>query len=442
MVRLYASFLFILLACLPATLQAAGTESQHKAWTIQEAVGFAHTHSPDAQAAMQRIANAEAFVQKSQAAFYPQVTLQAEYARTNNPMYSFGNILNQGAFNNSIDFNDPGETDDLQLKTAIHYSLYNGGEDQAGLAMAKLNTQARTLEHQAILATLDFHIIQAFYTIVQAQETVLARESSVEALGASLQVAQARYEEGDLLKQEVLNLEVQQSLARENLIQTQHGLEISKRNFLNLLGLTGDNPLLDLAGSIDQQPPSADQSWKRPELKAMEITLQSLEAGIRKAQSGYYPKAGAYGSYQVDQGFELDENGDSWFAGIRLDYTLFNGKRTASEVESARTRLAEAREQLRKLQLAINLEQEKAALSLQQAEKRLQVTGIMVESASESARLSRARFKEGVILSSDIIDTENRLTDAQVRRALAMAAKRIAIADLRRAYGADQFSNK
>ena len=442
MVRLYAFLFFLSLSCLPTPLQATDISPQQAAWTVQGAVRFAHDNSPDAQAALQRIAAAEAAVKHSQAAFYPQVSLQAEYTRTNTPMYSFGNILNQGAFDNSIDFNDPGETDDLLLKTVVQYSLYNGGGDQAGLGMAELAGQAREFEYKAVLAALDFHVIQGFYTIVQAEETVLARESSVKALGSSLQVARARYEEGDLLKQEVLNLEVQQSLAGEDLIQARHGLEIAKRSFLNVLGLTGNNPILDLAGSVHQAPPDPDRPWKRPELEAMETTLQSLESGIRKAQAGYYPKAGIYGSYQVDQGFELDESGNSWFAGIRLDYTLFNGKQTAAEVETARTAQAEARERLRRLRLAVNLEQEKAELALKQAEERLQVTEQMVDSAIESARLSRVRFKEGVILSSDIIDTENRLTDAQVRRALAVAARRIAVADLRRAYGADQFNNQ
>ena len=63
----------------------------------------------------------------------------------------------------------------------------------------------------------------------------------------------------------------------------------------------------------------------------------------------------------------------------------------------------------------------------------------MMELAEESARLSRARFKEGVILASDLIDVENRLTDARVRHSLALATYRVAVADLRRAVGLPQF---
>ena len=64
----------------------------------------------------------------------------------------------------------------------------------------------------------------------------------------------------------------------------------------------------------------------------------------------------------------------------------------------------------------------------------------MVAAATESARLARIRFKEGVLLAAALIDTENRLTDARISHALATAARRIAIADLRRAVGLSQFN--
>jgi outer membrane protein TolC len=62
-----------------------------------------------------------------------------------------------------------------------------------------------------------------------------------------------------------------------------------------------------------------------------------------------------------------------------------------------------------------------------------------VAQARESARINRLRFKEGTLLSSDLLGVENRLIDAQVRRIVAETSQRIAVADLRRALGLDQF---
>jgi outer membrane protein TolC len=179
----------------------------------------------------------------------------------------------------------------------------------------------------------------------------------------------------------------------------------------------------------------------RPELAAMASLVKAQEAMVRQARSGNYPTADAFGSYQADKGTELDEgSGDSWTTGVRLNYTLFNGRQTAAATDRAKALLAEAREQQHKMELVFNLEMEQATLALHQEDERLKVTAKMVASATESARLARLRFKEGVLLASELIDTENRLTDARVSHAHAAASRTTAIADLRRAVGLAQFN--
>lgn len=409
-------------------------------WTVQEAFGYALAHNPDTKAALERIQAADADITSAKAAFYPRLDVSAEYNRTNNPMYSFGNILNQGQFNNTIDFNDPGVTDTLQTKAMLQYRLYNGGRDQAGLEAAEQQREAIQSEEQVVRDRLGFAVIRAFYTILQAEETVQARNAALEAANASLAVAQARHQEGSLLKEDLLNLEVQQAQAQEQCIQAEHGLSLAQRAFLHLLGLTGATVKLDPAASRPQEIPTDRSITNRPELAGMHAMIKAREAQLRQAKSGHYPTADAFGSYQHDQGIALDEgSGSSWTTGLKLNYTLFDAQQTSAAMAKAQAQLAETREQLRKMELACNLEMEQAALNLQQEEARLKVTAKMVASAKESARLARFRFKEGVLLASELIDTENRLTDAQVSHALATASRKIAIADLRRAIGLVQF---
>lgn len=432
--------LILLFLFFPFISSSSAATDLPETWTAQEAVRFAISNSPDAEAARHRIESARADIRLARAAFYPQLSLHGEYARTNNPMYSFGNILNQGVFSNTIDFNNPGLTDNLQFKALLVYRFYNGGGDKAELAMAEYREKTSTLQQQSVHGRLGLEVVRAFFTIAQAKETVQARESAVSALSASLQVAQARFDEGDLLKEELLNLQVQHSLARENLIQAKHGLALANRGFLNLLGLTQGDPLIDLSGSVFQHVPDSPDFRQRPAYQAMETAVELSEVAVRKSEAGYHPTADAFGSYQVDKGYQLDEgSGNSWLAGVRVNFTLFNGHQTAAAVEKAKAQRGEVKQQLHQLELDFNLQLEQALLGLEQAEERVQVTSQVVASAAESARLSRARFKEGLLLSSELIDTENRLTDAEVRNALAHADHRIAVATLRHAAGLMQY---
>ena len=70
------------------------------------------------------------------------------------------------------------------------------------------------------------------------------------------------------------------------------------------------------------------------------------------------------------------------------------------------------------------------------------MTDQVVAQASESAGLTRARFEQGVALSTQLIDSETALVTARVRRAEAEADQQIAVAALRKALALPQLDSK
>lgn len=433
-------FLVFFFLTSPAFLWAADIAPEFPdVWTAKNSVEFSLAHSPDSRVALQRMHAAAAAVDQARVGYYPNVDISTQYGQTNNPMYSFGNILNQGEFTQAIDFNDPGRTDDLNVRAGIEYRFYNGGRDQAGVAAAEAGLARSEMDREVIHAELAFQVVRSFQSIVQATEMLEARKVSKEAILASLAVAQARYDAGDLLKADMLNLEVEESRASENLILAEHSLELSHKVFLNLLGLEEGTVIIDPVSDGDQQLPEHRSYDKRTELLSLAHAEDAATAQVQAARGGNLPTVDGFASYQYDKGFVLDNGGDSWMAGVKLNYRLFEGHKTSADVASAMAGLSIVRAQRKKAELAMDLEVKRADLNYRQAMQRLQVTKKMVEQAEESARLSRTRFKEGVILSSDLIDVEMRLTDALVRQSVAKANIKVAMADLRRAMGLPQF---
>ncbi len=408
-------------------------------WTARNSVGFALANSPDSRVALQRIEVAAAAVNQAKVGFYPYVDVSAQYGQTNNPMYSFGNILNQGTFSPSMDFNDPGRTDDLNLRARVEYRFYNGGRDLAGVDAANASLARSRMDRATVHSHLAFEVVRGFQSIVQAGEMLGARNASLDAIRASLAVAEARFNAGDLLKADLLNLEVQESRASENLILAEHRLQLSQEIFLNLLGLKEGSVVIDSSQDGKQEIPGEQSYDLRPELQSLAHAEEAAAANLQAARGGNLPTVDGFASYQYDEGFVIDGSGDSWMAGVKVNYRLFEGNRTSADVARAMAELATIRARRIKAELGIDLEVKQAKLNYDQAVQRLQVTGKMVEQAEESARLSRIRFKEGVILSSDLIDVEMRLTDALVRQSVAKANIKVATADLRRALGLPQF---
>lgn len=410
-------------------------------WTPKQAVIFGLQNSPDSSIALQRIESARATRTEAEAMLnHPRVDLSAAYGQTNNPMYSFGNILNQGTFSNDIDFNDPGRTDNLNVKAEISYRFYNGGRDQATVETADSGYLASEAALTEVEHQLGFEIVRAFQHIVQASDQVRARQAELEAIDSSLQVARARFEAGDLLKTEVLNFEVQRARTSENLIVSQHQQALAEKIFLNLLGLDSGSVVLSQEDDIEQEIPDLSQPRTRPELEKLTANLQAAASQVKRAQGNNLPTLDGFASYQYDYGWVNDGSGDSWMAGVKINYNLWDGRQGDAEIARKEAEYRELEKLLQKLRLAINLDIQQADLNYRQAVERRSVTDKMVEVAQESAQLSRERFKEGVILSSDLLDTEVRLTDTLVRQSAARANYKIAVADLRRALGYQQFT--
>ena len=431
----------LLATTVPPSVADAATDAppRPEVWTVRNAVLFAVRNNPDSRMGKNRIEAAQAAIAMERSSFFPRLDLNSRYEQTDNPMYSFGNILNQGAFTNAIDFNNPGRTDTLNMGVRLGYRFFNGGRDLAGLKAAEAQAVSSRMELGAVRAQLAFEVVRTFQLVIQAEELVKARQASVDAITASLAVAQARYREGVLLKADLLDLEVQQATARENLSQAHHTLEVSRRIFLGLMGLDDGPVALDPAQGNVQEIPRSASLKHRFELKSMEALILAAKAKVRQAQGGYYPSVEGYAGYDADTGYVTDGSGDSWQAGVTLQFNLSEGGRTEAEVARASALLAEAQEQKRKTELAIILEVKQAELALQEARERLQITEKSVAQAQESARINRLRFKEGTLLSADLLGVENRLIDAQVRRIAAETSQRIAVAGLRRALGLDQF---
>jgi outer membrane protein len=408
-------------------------------WTLDRALEVALKNSPDARLARQRVAGAEALSEQARAAWYPQLSLQARYLETNSPMMAFGSILNQRAFNFGLDFNHPGRIDDLNATGTVAYNLYSGGRASAGLAAAKDGALAAGQDLRAAQHQLGAEVVKAWLNIRKAREAVGAVEAGVKAYTAAVGVAQARFDAGQMLKADLLSLEVQLAQTQENLAAARHGAALAERAFLFVLGLDAASGTVELAVEDPALarlalPDTRDFS-ARPELLGLQERVRAAEAMVRAARGGRLPTVNAFASYQYDRGWQLNHAADSWMAGVAMELNVFDGGQTTGKVHQAAAELEQVKEMLRKATLGISLEIEQARLAHDEAVERLAVTARMVEQAEESAALSRARFEKGALLTADLIGVEGRLIEARMRRAVAVADERIVLAELRRALG-------
>ena len=425
--------LLVLLVATAGSCVVRGSEP----WTLERAIQHAVTNSPDARIAQRRIAAARAGLEQANAALWPQLQFQSSYTRTDNPMLAFGSILNQRSFSSSLDFNDVPDVDNLNVRGLLTMPLYTGGRVKAGRDAAKANTEAAKANAEAIQNTLAFEVARTFHTVQKTREFIRAAKAAVAAFEKHLIIASNRLDTGAALKIDLLDVQVKLAQSREDLSRVRNASALSIRALRNALGIEAGD--IDVAGEAPSVAvPDTDDFSQRPEFLAIQQVEHSAAAQVRQMKSGHRPRVSAFGSLDYDQGWVNDGDGSSYSAGVLVQWDLWDGSLTRGRVSEAQANLEAVREERRKLRLAIDLEVEQARRQLNDANERLTVTQNSVSQAEESVELTRARFEQGLVLSTQLSDAQTALTAARMRRAEAEGDQRIAIAALRKALGLPQ----
>jgi outer membrane protein TolC len=356
-------------------------------------------------------------------------------------MTAFGSILNQRSYSSSLNFNDVPGMDDLSAQGMITVPLYAGGRNVAGRQAAKATTEAAKQESAAIRNELGFEVSRAFHTVLKTRQFILAAEAAVNSFETNLVVAKKRLDGGTLLKSDVLDIEVRLAQAHEDLVSARNASTLAERALRNLLGIEEGEFVVADTAPVVSAPDPGDFS-QRPELAAARERERAAQAQVGGSKSGYLPRVSAFGSVGYDYGSVTGGSGQSYTAGVQAQWNLWDGFSTRAKVREADANLESAREEQRKLRLALDLEVEQARLDLKAADERLAVSGKTVEQAEESAGLTRNRFEQGLALSTQLIDSESALVAARVRRAEAESNRRIAIAALRKALALPQLDSQ
>lgn len=430
---------------LAAGLMLSAAMSGHAAgagqpWTLERALKTALTNNPDIHLARTRVAAAEAGLEQANAAFWPRLQLQAGYTRTDNPMMVFGSILNQRAYSQTLDFNHVPDVDDLNTRGLLTMPLYTGGRSTAEREAARSSRQAAREEAVAARHDLELQVARVFHTAEKARAFIRVARAAIAAQETNLVVARQRLDAGTLLKTDVLDLRVRLAEAREELARAESADTLARRTLRNLLGL--EQGELAIAESSPEllTPDSLDVSG-RAELAAARMRERAAEERVRGAKAGYLPRVSAFGAIDYDYGWKFDRDGMSYTAGGLIQWEAWDGNLTRARAREARANLEMAREETRKLRLAIDLELEQARLDLRTAGERIAAAGEAVASATESAELTRERFEQGAALTTQLMDAESALVAARARLAQAQADRRIALAALRKALGLSQLNS-
>lgn len=430
--------LVLLLAVMVAWMPAAGD-----AVTLEDCIQTALKDNPDTQAASARIEAAREALQQSAASYYPWISLSAEYSRTDNPPQAFMMELNQRTLDMaapSFNPNEPDDTRNIRLSAAAQWRLYDGGRREADRGMADVAVKLSESALRGLRNALIHEVTRGYYGVLQAGALMRVQEEQVASLEENLRVARERFDNGSVVKTDVLNLEVRLAEAHEDLIRARNGRRLAVAALNTAIGRELVVAEAELQGTdrmpeeMVVDPDAEDAVAARPELQAARLMVRMGERKVSRARREYVPAFNAFGSMDSD-GKDLGDSESSYVMGVRAEWNLFEGFRRKHMVGEARSALNAAKAQAVSVGNRLRLDLRTAVLEAEEARERLAVTRKSVESAGEALRITRERYQQGAADIVELLTAQVGLTAIRTRDVSAFYDCLVACSNVARARG-------
>jgi outer membrane protein len=421
---------------------AVGSAQEPVHLTLDVAIARAIEASHRLAEAMARESGAQAAIRTRRTADRPNVAVSAGYTRTSH-VEPFGIAQPFG-----IRVIYPDVPDNYQTRLALQWPIYTGGRTDALERAAESEARAAGADVQVARADLRLEVARAYWALATATEAERVLGEAVNRADAHLSAVRSRFETGLIPPNEVSSAEAQRSQQELQLIEARNQRSNVLEELRRLTGISGDietaEPLETAsrtgAESAPGQRPSGSDGTMRAERQAVIDRIVAAEERRRAIEAGRRPTLNVTAAIDYanpnPRVFPRSEVWrEFWELGVGVSWNVWDGGRIAAEsAEAAAAELA-LKARLAEVESVIALEIKQRALDLDSARAALTAANDGVRSAAEARRVVAERFNVGVAISTDVLDAQLALLQAELDRTRALANIRLAEARLERALG-------
>lgn len=410
--------------------------------TVDEAITRGLETSHRVAEAIARGEAADAAVGGRHAATLPHISAQAGYTRTNH-VDTFGVLLP----NNQLRVIYPDIPDNYRTRLDLQWPLYTGGRLDALERAARIEATASVDEVAAARADLTLDIVVAYWNLVTATESRRVVDQAVARIDVHVRDVRNQLAAGLIPPNDVLTVEAQQSRQRMLAIQARARAEVAEAELAKLVGAP---PGTRIDASVATDVPSAAPASidtlvdaarrQRPERAILAKRGSAATERAAAAAAGTRPVVAVGGGvdYARPNPRIFPREGawrSSWDASINVNWPLFDGGLAASEIAEARATARALEERLADFDASLAVELRQRVTEVVSARAAIDAATDAVRAATEARRVLGERFLAGVATSTDVLDAQIALLQAELDRTQSIANARLADARLSRALG-------
>ena len=409
--------------------------------SLEDAIARAVATSHRVADARARGDAASAIVGERHASTLPQLSAVGGYTRTNH-VDEFGILLPT----NQLRIIYPDIPDNYRARLDVQWPVYTAGRLDAIENAARREQRAAARDADATTADVRLDTTRAFWSLVVAEASLRVVEESLARMGAHVRDARNQVDAGLVPPNEVLTAQAQEARQRMLSIQARWARDVSEADLARLVGV---DPATHIAPAATLDPPTVpvdtdllitEARQRRPERQALEERTAAAESRQRAADAGRRPSVAVAGGldYARPNSRIFPRVGDwraSWDAGVNVNWPLFDGGRSRYEAAEASATVRAVRERLAELDSSIAFEIRQRVSEIASNLAALDAADVGIRAATEAHRVIGERFGAGVATSTDVVDAQVAVLQAQLDRTQVISAARFAEARLNRALG-------
>jgi outer membrane protein TolC len=346
----------------------------------------------------------------------------SSFTRSNNPIFVFGSLLEQGQFGpenfaiNSL--NQPDAINNLRSSLTLRFPVFDQRETTTRIASARIRQQQADQQSSLVEQQIRFEVIKSYYGLLLAQAKFRVAEDAVRTAEADVKRARDLVETGVTVQSDLLAARVQLSQFRQQEIQMRGELVTALAALNMALGLpveTQQQPsgeLVDRRFTVDVVEVLSSQALQnRPDYQKAVLSLRDASTHLHGARGEWLPRVDAFVSTGFSSEHLTNGSGD-YAAGATVSFNVFDaGRKTRIAQASAAQSIANAEQE--RLANQIRFEIVRAYQQYVSARERLEVVAEVSAQASETLRIVQDRYHAGITTITELLRAETALVRAR-----------------------------
>jgi len=321
--------------------------------------------------------------------------------------------------------------------------LYTGGRISGQVDSAKAQLDAREAEKIRAQQDLRLAVAETYVGVLRSRRALEVAVSSVASLEAYERDVQAMFDRETVPLNDLLSAQVALANARQDALRAANAVELASAAYNRRLGrpldaevdldpalpaMAGELPALSIAALTERALAG------RSEPAILEAQALALGHAARAEKARVLPQLNLSGGYNYFENEALDRDTFAT-ASVGVQWAMFDGGQARRRAAALRRQQRAAEQRLADVRTLIALDVRQAALNLEEARSRVEVTREAVAQAEENLRIARQQYEAGIVNSTRVLEAETLRISARTNENNAQVDADLAQLRLARAAG-------